>query len=99
MNEYQRAMMGMPDVNKKGDPCPFCGASSCNGHHVVPRSQGGAKGPLVHVCGFGNAAGCHGRLHSHTLHVKAENGCWWYLETDEPVKYDRALAMEGWVML
>ncbi len=99
MNEYYRAMMGLPDVNKRGDVCPFCGRTSTNAHHVVPRSQGGEKGPLVHVCGNGNESGCHGELHHHRLHLKAKDGCWWYLATDNPVKLDRAMAMEGWVKL
>lgn len=102
MNEYQRAMMGMSDVFRRCGElyiCPFCGRPATDWHHIVPRSQGGTEGPRIRVCGPGNAGGCHGRLHGHTLHLKAENGCWWYLETEEPVKYDEALAMEGWVMM
>lgn len=99
MNEYQRAMMNLPDVNEKGDWCPFCGRPSTVGHHIVPRSQGGAKGPLVHVCGGGNESGCHGRIHQHYLHLDWRDGAWWYLETDPPVKDHIALGMEGWVML
>ena len=44
---------------------------------------------------MGNASGCHGKLHSHTLHVRYENG-WQYLETSQPTKYQDALAMDGW---
>ena len=44
---------------------------------------------------MGNASGCHGKLHSHTLHVRYIDG-WQYLETSQPTKYQDALAMSGW---
>ena len=44
---------------------------------------------------MGNASGCHGKLHSHKLHLRYTDG-WEYLETDEPTKYQTALNMEGW---
>ena len=34
--------------------------------------------------------------HWHTLHLRYEGGRWEYLETDEPTKYEKALAMDGW---
>lgn len=89
-------MMGAPSV--EGDLCAFCGRPATNRHHVVPRSQGGAEGPTVCVCGMGNASGCHGLLHSHRLHLRwdDEGFRWLYLRTEEPIKYDKALDMDGW---
>lgn len=69
--------------------------------------------PTVTLCGFGNnlqdADGrpyCHGLAHHNRLHFRwAENpetstcGHWEYLFTDEPVKYSKALDMEGWKKL
>ncbi len=88
--------MGRPSVD--GPVCPFCGRRATNRHHVVPRSAGGAKGPTVAVCGMGNASGCHGLLHRHVLHLDwdEEAGCWVYLRTAEPMKDERADAMDGW---
>ncbi len=94
MNEFQRALMGMPSIESA--VCPFCGMPATNRHHVVPRSQGGKDGPTVTVCGFGNAGGCHGDLHAHRLHLRARDGRWEWLRTDEPTKYERALEMDGW---
>lgn len=96
VNEHQKALMGKPSI--EGDFCPFCGRRATNAHHVVPRSQGGADGPTVRVCGMGNASGCHGLLHSHRLHMRwdEESWQWLYLRTEEPTKYDRALEMDGW---
>lgn len=48
------------------------------------------------VCGNGNLNGCHGLLHALRLHLDWRNGCWQYLRTDEPTKYEKALAMPGW---
>lgn len=75
--------------------CPFCGKPAQNRHHVIPRSHGGTKGATITVCGFGNASGCHGKLHSHLLHVRYTDR-WEYLETEKPTKYQKALEMEGW---
>lgn len=67
--------------------------------------------PTITLCGLGNASGCHGRAHAGTLHfrwaetnptidkrnvVYGKGGHWEYLLTDEPVKYQEALGMEGW---
>ena len=96
MNAMQERLMGKPSVD--GPLCAFCGRPARNRHHVVPRSQGGADGPTVAVCGMGNAGGCHGLLHAHMLHVDwdDEAGWWRWLRTDEPVKEQDALAMGGW---
>ena len=96
MNSYLEAMMALPSIESA--VCPFCGRPASNRHHIVPRSQGGKDGPTVTVCGFGNAAGCHGLLHAHRLHLRPSGDGWWeWLLTAEPVKYDKALAMPGWM--
>lgn len=94
MNEHQRPLMDAPSIELPW--CVFCGRRKQSDHHVVPRSQGGHKGPTVSVCGSGNEGGCHGRLHQHYLHLDWRDGAWWYLETDPPVKDHIALGMEGW---
>lgn len=95
MNRYQEAMMALPSIESA--VCPFCGRPASNRHHIVPRSQGGAHGPTVTVCGFGNAAGCHGLLHSHVLHLRPDGRGWWeWLRTDAPCKHEAALALPGW---
>lgn len=94
MNEYDRWLMGQPSVETR--MCCICGMRPAeNRHHVVPRSRGGSDGPTVTVCGLGNTGGCHGLLHSHRAHLRYDAG-WEVLITDEPVKYDKALTMEGW---
>lgn len=93
MNELQKRMFHAPSIITP--ECPFCGRPSTNRHHIIPRSQGGHDGPTIDVCGMGNASGCHGRLHDHTLHLRYE-GDWQYLRTDQPTKYQDALAMDGW---
>ena len=93
LNEYQRALMGKPSIESA--LCPSCGRVATNRHHIVPRSQGGAAGPTVCVCGIGNASGCHGLLHAHMLHLRWRDG-WEYLRTEGPTKYGEALRMGGW---
>ena len=93
MNQLQMALMGAPSIITAC--CPFCSGQLTNRHHIVPRSQGGTNGPTIDVCGMGNASGCHGKLHSHKLHLRYIDG-WQYLETDEPTKYQKALGMDGW---
>lgn len=86
------------------DTCAFCGRPSpLNRHHIVRRSAGGGLGPTVVCCGFGSnlrdADGryyCHGLLHAHMLHLRWDGDRWYYLRTEEPMKYDRALASDGW---
>ena len=93
MNLYYLALMDKPSIEYPW--CAFCGKPATNRHHIVFRSQGGTDGPTVTVCGFGNASGCHGKLHNHLLHLRFTDR-WEYLETDEPTKYEKALSMEGW---
>lgn len=94
MNELEKALYNAPSIDTAW--CPFCGFPAQNKHHIVPRSRGGTHGATVNVCGMGNASGCHGLLHAHKLHMKYENGTWYYLRTSEPTKYQTALQMEGW---
>jgi hypothetical protein len=47
--------------------CELCGtAPATNFHHRQMRSQGGdtTYENIVHLCGFGNTSGCHGRAHN-----------------------------------
>ncbi len=94
MNRYDESLMDKPSVETR--MCCICGIRRAgNRHHVVPRSRGGQDGPTVTVCGSGNASGCHGLLHAHRAHLRYAGG-WEVLVTGEPVKYDKALEMEGW---
>lgn len=99
MNKYQERLMDKPRIESA--ICPFCGRRAQSRHHIVPRSQGGAKGPTVRVCGLGNEGGCHGRFHHHTLHLdwNDEAQGWEYIRTDEPMKFEQARKMEGWMPL
>ena len=94
VNLYELAMMDAPSIDLPY--CPFCGRRATQRHHIVFKSQGGKSGPTVTVCGMGNASGCHGDLHHHRLHMKYEDGEWWYLRTEEITKYDDALLLPGW---
>ncbi|NTU88449.1 MAG: hypothetical protein HGA54_00865 [Actinobacteria bacterium] len=95
MNNYQSALMDKPSITLSY--CAICGVPANNDHHVVPRSQGGADGPVITLCG-GGCSGHHGMAHEHTLHFRYIT-CWQYLKTDKPVKYEVALEMEGWQVL
>lgn len=97
MNELQKALMDKPSIDT-APRCTFCGKLAQSRHHIVPRSQGGAKGPTVTVCGSGNESGCHGLLHSKILHLRWNDG-WEYLRTSKPTNYLDALDMEGWTKL
>lgn len=46
------------------DECASCGKPPANGHHVIPRSEGGddVEANIVLVCGSGSWR-CHGALH------------------------------------
>ena len=67
--------------------------------------------PKLPLCGLGNASGCHGLAHQNRLHFRwvrkdatdgpwylthVNGGHWEYLITKEPVKYQRAIEMDGW---
>ena len=94
MNELQRMYQySAPSIELPY--CPFCGKKATNRHHIVPRSQGGGDGATVTVCGMGNASGCHGLLHDHKLHMRYTDH-WEYFRSEEPVKFQDALEMDGW---
>ena len=95
MNQYDKALMDKPSIETS--VCCICGIRlASNRHHIVPRGRGGNRGPTATVCGMGNLpCGCHGLLHSHRAHFRWRDG-WEVLVTDEPVKYEKAIEMEGW---
>lgn len=94
MNERQRGLMEAPSLS--GRLCAVCGRLAQNRHHVVPRSQGGACGPTVPLCGLGNASGCHGRAHSHRVHFRYAEGRWEVLETEVGMKIEQAERVGKW---
>lgn len=52
---------------RSGGTCEGCGgAPATEVHHRKFRSRGGLHnlGNLLHLCGWGNHTGCHGRAHS-----------------------------------
>jgi 5-methylcytosine-specific restriction endonuclease McrA len=94
VNAYLAALMDKPSLTS--GYCALCGETyHTEAHHVVPRSQGGTNGPRIELCGFGNAAGCHGEAHARRLHFRFRDG-WEYLRTEVPTKYQAALEMPGW---
>lgn len=60
--------------------CVICGRPHPERHHVVARSLGGASGPLVHLCGCGNALYDADRNLLH--HGAAENHRLWFWWAD-----------------
>lgn len=106
---HLRPMMGKPAI--KRECCAVCGRSfPIEQHHIVRRGAGKlydetgkeVEKPTITLCGFGNNLKdadnreyCHGLAHHNRLHFRWNNG-WQYLLTDEPVKYEKALEMEGW---
>lgn len=92
MNLYQRALMGKPSLQPGW--CVICGDPCVTGHHIVPRSQGGADGPVIHLCGHGTI-GHHGKAEDKQLHFRWRDQ-WEYLETSRPTRYEAALEMDGW---
>ncbi len=111
MNLLERALMDGPDVHADDafPCCVVCGSPypHIERHHVVFRSQGGGDGPTLDLCSAGGnnlrddrgRVTCHGAAHHRMLHFRLVNGQWWYLWTQEPTKYDKALAMRGWIPL
>ena len=97
MNLQQQRLMDKPSII--GEYCPFCGRRAASKHHIVPRSQGGAKGPVVAVCGMDNVTGCHGLFHQHILHLDwdDERNMWVWLKTKEPTPDYKAAELSGWL--
>ena len=94
MNELQKKYQyHAPSVETLN--CPFCGRKATNRHHIVPRGQGGGDGATVTVCGMGNASGCHRLFHDHKLHMRYTDR-WEYFKSDEPIRFQDALELDGW---
>jgi hypothetical protein len=92
MNEYLRALLGKPDCDT--GLCSICAQRANNMHHVIPGDRKNKDNPLIRLCGSG-VTGHHGLAHEKRLHFRYTD--WWeYLITDEPTKYEKALAMKGW---
>lgn len=94
MRAREMRLMAAPSIEAPW--CALCGRPAASRHHVVHRSQGGASGPTVTVCGRGNEGGCHGLLHAGLLHLDFRDGAWHWLRTDAPTSADAARDMDGW---
>lgn len=105
MNQLDLALMEGKSIVT--DHCVVCGAHGhLEQHHIVRRSAGQVvragimlEKPTLTLCGRGNTSGCHGLTHQLRLHFRWHNGAWQYLKTQEPTKYQDALAMDGWQYL
>ena len=66
---------------RSGDLCERCGARATNMSHRKPVSQGGLWEPanLIHLCGMGNASGCHGWVHKDLDGIASATG--WSLKS------------------
>jgi hypothetical protein len=98
MNEFDRE--NMAGESHISDYCLICGKPATERHHVVPRSRGGSKGPVVSVCGWGNITGCHGRLHTGRVHLRwnAEKRLWSRLCAPQGQSLSTPFAVDdGWV--
>ncbi|MDY0228126.1 MAG: HNH endonuclease signature motif containing protein [Desulfomicrobium apsheronum] len=88
MNLYLQALMSAPSPGSSGR-CAVCCEYPTERHHIVRRSQGGADGPLIELC-----RDCHHDAHQMRLHFRYTDR-WEYLAT-VPMKYERALEVQGW---
>lgn len=81
--------------------CAVCGRPRPERHHVVPRSLGGGRGPVVSLCGRGNALYDadmrllhHGAVEMHRMWL------WWADGTDADIAPDYPAWADGmWVYL
>lgn len=103
MNEYHKRFLNAPSLDTDG--CAICKRwAPTNLHHVIPRSQGGGEvSPLIRLCGAGNGLYDengrmlhHGMVHHHLCHLDFHDDTWWYLITEEPMKFEKALELDGW---
>ncbi len=72
-------------ARRSGQVCELCGRRrATNVQHRKPTGQGGDwfLSNTLHVCGSGNAVGCHGEIHQHPSRAYA-NG-WSVREALEP---------------
>ena len=91
--------------------CVICGRTwPLNFHHLVRRGAGNLyedgvvmPKPLITLCGSGNVLHgpdgetyCHGLAHHNMLHFRNHDGRLQYRLFDEPIKYGKALEMDGW---
>jgi len=74
--------------------CVICGRHGTNRHHVIPGERKNPRNPILELCGSGTT-GCHGRVHERKIHFRYV-GRWEMLGTEHAMKYDEALAREGW---
>lgn len=88
MKDAKSYLMGCPSM----EPQPFCALPWCgktgaiDGHHVVPRSQGGRDGPQVyicHSCHMGHHDGTGPRLHFSYFRNTDTGTNEWFTWTDE----------------
>ena len=88
---YRDNLLDRPSM-VDGGRCVVCGRPATNRHHVIPKGMGGVpkalerRIPKLLLCGGGNASGCHGMAHAHTLHLNWSDAMGWcFLVTDEPM--------------
>lgn len=73
--------------------CSVCGRPHPERHHVVARSLGGSSGPMVHLCGRGNALfDADGRLLHHGAAERHRLHLWWADGEDADIAPD----VRGW---
>lgn len=112
LDELYQPLMELPSMHE--DKCVICGRTyPLEQHHPVFRSQGElykdgrkVKKPTLTLCGIGNVLCdengtlyCHGAAHHRMLHFKNVGGAWAYLRTKDPMKYQRALELDGWQLI
>lgn len=87
MSRYNAHNMQGPDCLPGW--CAICGRPYPERHHVVPRSLGGHDGPLIHLCGRGNALrDADGRLLHHGAVETHRMWLWWCDGTDADIAPD-----------
>lgn len=102
MDAYQRELMDKPSVPRQ-PYCPVCGkAGALTEHHIVPRSQGGKRGPTIYLCGDGTT-GCHGLAEDNKLHFYYEDNFltddppqWMWVMFPSETKVDDPWSVAGW---
>ena len=80
---------------RSGDLCERCGAPGTNMSHRKPVSQGGLWEPanLIHLCGMGNASGCHGWVHADPDGIASATG--WSLKSWQDPAVESVLYPDG----